>query len=87
LLALEAEIGSFSDYLWSFVDGKPVVNRWKRVSELPASTPTSTALSKDLKRRGFRFVGPTTMYALMQAMGMVNDHTQDCFRHPAGTGR
>lgn len=82
LLALEAEIGSFSDYLWSFVDGKPVINRWKTVGVLPALTPTSTALSKDLKRRGFRFVGPTTMYALMQAMGMVNDHTITCFRHP-----
>lgn len=82
LLALEAEIGSFSDYLWSFVDGAPVVNRWKHLSEVPAITDTSKALSKDLKARGFRFVGPTTMYALMQAMGMVNDHTITCFRHP-----
>ena len=82
LLALESEIGSFSDYLWSFVDGKPVINRWTRIGDLPALTPTSTALSKDLKHRGFRFVGPTTMYALMQAMGMVNDHTVDCFLHP-----
>ncbi len=82
LLTLESEIGSFSDYLWSFVDGEPVVNRWQRLAELPATTDTSTALSKDLKRRGFRFVGPTTMYALMQAMGMVNDHVVTCFRHP-----
>ncbi len=84
LLALEAEIGSFSEYLWSFVDGEPIVNRWRHPSEIPTITETSTALSKDLKRRGFRFVGPTTMYALMQAMGMVNDHTTDCFRHPHG---
>jgi DNA-3-methyladenine glycosylase I len=85
LLALEAEIGSFSDYLWSFVDGEPIVNRWTGLGDLPATTETSTALSKDLKRRGFRFVGPTTMYALMQAMGMVNDHTIDCFRYGALT--
>ena len=86
VLALERERsvtgdGDFADYLWSFVDGRPIVNRWKRLSDLPASTDLSKALSKDLKRRGFRFVGPTTMYALMQAMGMVNDHAVDCFRH------
>ncbi len=86
LLVLEAELGDFSEYLWSFVDGKPVTNRWKTLGELPAITDTSTALSKDLKRRGFRFVGPTTMYALMQAMGMVNDHTTNCFRHPDSGG-
>ena len=85
MLALEREIGDFGDYLWSFVDGVPEVNRWKRTAELPAITDTSTALSKDLKRRGFRFVGPTTMYALMQAMGMVNDHATTCFRHPDGS--
>ena len=78
LLRLEHEIGDFADYLWSFVDGEPVVNGWKRMSDIPAKTETSAALSKDLKRRGFRFVGPTTMYALMQAMGMVNDHTSNC---------
>ncbi len=82
LLRLEADGTDFSDYLWSFVDGEPMVNRWKRVSEIPAITDTSKALSKDLKRRGFRFVGPTTMYALMQAMGMVNDHVLTCFCHP-----
>ncbi|MEO6469261.1 MAG: DNA-3-methyladenine glycosylase I [Acidimicrobiia bacterium] len=82
LLRLEAEGPDFSEYLWSFVDGTPVVNRWKQVSEIPVMTDTSKALSKDLKRRGFRFVGPTTMYALMQAMGMVNDHVVTCFRHP-----
>ncbi len=85
LLRLERELaksggGDFADYLWSFVDGEPIVHRWKRLSDLPAKTDLSTALSKDLKRRGFRFVGPTTMYALMQAMGMVNDHAVDCFR-------
>ena len=83
VLALERErsaagAGDFADYLWSFVDGRPIVNRWKRLSDLPASTDLSKALSKDLKRRGFRFVGPTTMYALMQAMGMVNDHLDGC---------
>lgn len=81
LLRLEADGTDFSEYLWSFVDGEPIVNRWKHVSEIPAITDTSKALSKDLKRRGFRFVGPTTMYALMQAMGMVNDHVVTCFRH------
>jgi len=86
VLALERERsaagdGDFAAYLWSFVAGRPIVNRWKRLSDLPASTALSKALSKDLKRRGFRFVGPTTMYALMQAMGMVNDHAVDCFRH------
>ena len=86
LLRLEREreragLCDFSDYLWSFVDGTPVANRWKHISEVPAITDTSKALSKDLKARGFRFVGPTTMYALMQAMGMVNDHTTACFRH------
>lgn len=73
--------GDFADYLWSFVDGEPIVNRWKRSADLPSQTDLSVALSKDLKRRGFRFVGPTTMYALMQAMGMVNDHAIDCYRH------
>jgi DNA-3-methyladenine glycosylase I len=84
LLVLERELGDFSDYLWAFVDGVPIVNHWEQTSDLPAVTERSVALSKDLKRRGFRFVGPTTMYALMQAMGMVNDHTVDCFRHPDG---
>lgn len=85
LLALERELarndqGDFSDYLWSFVSGTPVINRWKRMGDIPAITETSTELSKDLKRHGFRFVGPTTMYALMQAMGMVDDHVVGCFR-------
>src|SRR4051812_11519866 len=77
----KAGTGDFADYLWSFVDGRPIVHRWMGVDQLPATSELSTALSKDLKQRGFRFVGPTTMYALMQAMGMVNDHTVDCFRH------
>ena len=72
--------GSFAAYLWSFVDGKPIVNRWKRLAELPAHTDLSKAISQDLKRRGFRFVGPTVIYAFMQSVGMVDDHTIDCFR-------
>jgi DNA-3-methyladenine glycosylase I len=66
--------------VWSFVDGEPKVNAWQTVDELPATTPESTAMSKELKRRGFRFVGPTTCYAFMQAAGLVDDHTLDCFR-------
>ncbi len=82
LLRLEDESGDFGEYLWSFVDGVPLQNRWTDLGDLPAQTDVSMALSKDLKRRGFRFVGPTTMYALMQAMGMVNDHVLTCFCHP-----
>jgi DNA-3-methyladenine glycosylase I len=74
------ELGSFASYLWGFVDGRPIVGAWRSLSELPAETQLSRALSKDLKRRGFRFVGPTVCYAFMQAVGMVNDHTVDCFR-------
>ena len=81
VLDVQADHGSLDAYLWGFVDGTPVVNRWRGLAELPAETPLSKALSKDLKRRGFRFVGPTTCYAFMQAVGMVNDHTVDCFRH------
>jgi len=72
---------SLSDYLWSFVDGEPLVNTWRKLSELPAETAESKAMSKDLKKRGFRFVGPTICYAFMQACGLVNDHTVDCFRY------
>ena len=82
-LQVQEEHGSFDTYLWSFVDGRPIVNRWKSLAEVPASTPLSDELSKDLKRKGFRFVGTTICYAFMQAVGMVNDHTTDCFRHPA----
>ena len=75
------ELDSLSDYIWSFVDGEPKVNRWRKLSELPAETAESKAMSKDLKKRGFRFVGPTVCYAFMQACGLVNDHTVDCFRY------
>jgi len=73
--------GSFANYAWDFVDGRPVVNRWRRLAQLPAATPQSDAWSRDLKARGFRFVGSTIVYAHMQATGMVNDHLVDCFRH------
>jgi DNA-3-methyladenine glycosylase I len=80
VLEVQAELGSLDAYLWSFVDGAPIVNAWRTLSELPAQTDLSRALSKDLKRRGFRFVGPTVCYAFMQTVGMVDDHTVDCFR-------
>ncbi len=80
-LAVQKELGSLDAYLWSFVDGKPLVNRWRRLSEIPAETDRSRAMSKDLKKRGFRFVGPTVCYAFMQATGMVNDHVASCFRY------
>lgn len=73
--------GTFSGYIWQFVGGRPVRNAWKNIHEIPAKTPESTGMSKDLKKRGFRFVGPTICYAFMQAVGMVNDHTVDCFRY------
>ncbi len=75
------EFGSFDAYIWRFTDGQPIVNRWKTTKQIPASTPISDAMSKDLKARGFRFVGTTIMYAHMQATGMVNDHLVSCFRH------
>jgi len=80
-LEVQHEFGSFDYYLWRFVDGAPQQNHWKSMSEVPASTATSDALSKDLKQRGFKFVGSTICYAFMQAVGMVNDHLVDCFRH------
>lgn len=80
-LEVQSQFGSFDQYLWPFVDGEPRQNRWTSMSEVPASTPQSDALSKDLKRRGFKFVGSTICYAFMQAVGMVNDHLVDCFRH------
>ena len=80
VLDVQKELGTFDAYLWRFVDGKPIVGRRRALSELPAETDLSRALSQDLKRRGFRFVGPTICYAFMQAVGMVNDHTVDCFR-------
>jgi DNA-3-methyladenine glycosylase I len=78
--AVQREFGSFDSYVWRFVGGSPRVNRWRTLKQIPASTPESTALSRDLLRRGFTFVGPTICYAFMQAVGMVNDHTVDCFR-------
>ena len=80
LLELRDEVG-FGDYLWSFVDGEPRVNHWRKLAEIPSETAESKAMSKDLKRRGFRFVGPTVCYAFMQAAGLVNDHVVDCFRY------
>ena len=80
-LAVVEERGAFAPYLWSFVGGEPVQNRRRALAEVPAQTAESKAMSRDLKRRGFRFVGPTICYALMQSVGMVNDHTVDCFRH------
>ena len=83
VLDVQREEGSLDAYLWSFVDGSPIVNRWTRMSQIPAETDVSHAMSKDLKRRGFRFVGPTVCYAFMQATGMVMDHVTSCFRYPA----
>ena len=80
-LAVQEEFGSFDAYLWRFVDGAPIINRWSSMRELPALTPISDALSKDLKKRGFKFVGSTIMYAYMQACGLVNDHVVTCFRY------
>lgn len=73
------EFGSFDAFIWAYVDGAPIVNRWKTEDEIPASTPLSDRISKDLKKRGFKFVGSTIMYAYMQSVGMVNDHVTDCF--------
>jgi DNA-3-methyladenine glycosylase I len=80
-LRVQDEFGSFSDYIWRYVDGRPVQNRFRRDSDIPATSPVSDALSKDLKKRGFRFVGSTIVYAHMQATGLVNDHVVGCFRH------
>jgi len=81
VLQVQKEVGSLDAYLWGFVDGEPIVGRRRALAELPAETELSSALSKDLKKRGFRFVGPTVCYAFMQAVGLVNDHTVDCFRY------
>jgi len=78
-LAVQKEFGSFDAYVWSFVGGEPIVNRWKQMKNIPATSPVSDTLSKDLKKRGFRFVGSTIIYAYLQACGLVNDHTTDCF--------
>ena len=80
-LALQAAEGSFAEWVWAFVDGEPVRNAWRRQSELPAETPLSQAISKELRRRGFSFVGPTIVYAWLQAVGVVDDHLVSCFRY------
>jgi DNA-3-methyladenine glycosylase I len=80
-LEIQKEFGSFDAYIWEFVGGKPIINHWKSMKEVPASTKESDALSKDLKKRGFKFTGSTIMYAHMQACGLVMDHTTDCFRY------
>jgi len=82
-LAVREEFGTFDAYIWRFLDGQPIINRWNSMREIPASTPLSDTVSKDLKARGFKFVGSTIMYAHMQATGMVNDHLVTCFRHKA----
>ena len=86
-LGVIEEFGSLDGYLWSFVGGKPLVNRWRERSEVPASTPLSDGMSKAMKKRGFRFVGTTICYSLLQATGMINDHLVGCFRHKACAGR
>ncbi len=78
---VQQEFGSFSNYIWSFVNGQPIRNQFKHYKEAPAKTPLSDTISKDLKKRGFKFVGSTVVYALIQAIGMVNDHEVNCFRH------
>lgn len=80
-IEVQQEFGSFSDYIWSFVNHEPIINSWKQMSEVPATSQESDKLSKDLKKRGFKFVGSTIMYAHMQACGLINDHTTDCYRY------
>lgn len=80
-MEVQSEFGKFSDYIWNFVDGKPIQNQWKELSQVPANSEISDKLSKDLKKRGFKFLGSTIVYAHMQATGLVNDHLVDCWRH------
>lgn len=80
-LDIQTEYGSFSSYIWQFVEGKPIQNNWRNLEQIPSTSPQSEAMSKELKKRGFKFVGSTICDAFMQATGMVNDHTIDCFRH------
>lgn len=82
-IKVQEEFGSFNSFFWSFVDGAPIVNHWENIKEVPATTPKSDEISKALKKRGFKFVGSTIIYAYMQAVGLVNDHTVDCFKHPS----
>ncbi|MDY3363117.1 DNA-3-methyladenine glycosylase I [Riemerella anatipestifer] len=81
-IKVREEFGTFSQYIWNFVEHQPIRNEFKNLSEVPASTPLSDKISKDLKKRGFKFVGTTIIYAFMQAIGMVNDHVQTCYKHP-----
>jgi len=80
-LQAQEQFGSFDHYIWQFVHGKPILNSWKKITDIPSSTPESDAMSKDLQQRGFKFVGATICYAFMQAVGMVNDHVVGCFRY------
>jgi DNA-3-methyladenine glycosylase I len=80
-LEVQKEFGSFDKFIWDFVGGKPIVNKWKSIKQVPATTPLAEKISKDLKSRGFKFIGPIIIYAYMQAVGLVNDHTTDCFRY------
>jgi DNA-3-methyladenine glycosylase I len=80
-LEVQEQFGSFDHYIWQFVNGKPIQNSWEKMADIPSSTPKSEAMSKDLRKRGFKFVGTTICYAFMQAVGMVNDHVVGCFRH------
>jgi DNA-3-methyladenine glycosylase I len=86
-LRIQEEFGSFDKYIWGFTNGSVIVNHWKSLDELPARTPLSDLISKDLKKRGFTFVGSTITYAFMQGAGIVNDHLTHCFRHPSNEGR
>jgi DNA-3-methyladenine glycosylase I len=87
VVEVQGDEGSLDAYLWSFVDGEPIIGRFRRIGDIPAETAESKAMSKDLKKRGFRFVGPTVCYAFMQACGLVNDHVTSCFRYPELGGR
>lgn len=84
-IQVQQEFGSFSKYIWGFVGGEPIQNHWKTLQEVPATTSLSDQISKDLKKRGFKFLGSTVVYAHMQATGMINDHLTSCFRYPSGT--
>jgi len=79
ILKLKEEFGSFDKYIWSFVDNKPIINSWEKMQDVPASTKLSDTISKDMKKRGFKFIGTTTIYAFLQAIGVVNDHLVYCF--------
>ena len=83
IIAIQQSVGSFDQYLWDFIEGKPILNHWSCLADIPTSTQESCRIAKDLKRRGMRFVGPTIVYAFMQAIGMVNDHTVECWRYHA----